>query len=160
MTRAVKYATQVLAPLVRSKKKAKCDVIRSLVQPIVGPSIMLDSVTLASIMRGVKAQVNAGLVPPTPQLDQRSMDQFRLFSGEGTATGQCQNILDELVSQISTDESWIVTRFMENLKKANHEYFAYRCHFTHDDMIDGVVWQNGTSRAMLQKHGQRGFFDM
>ena len=49
---------------------------------------------------------------------------------------------------------------MENLKKANPDYFAYRCHYTHDDMIDGVVWKNGTSRAMLLKHDQRGFFDI
>ena len=66
MTRAVEYATQILVPLVRSKKKAKYDVVRSLVEPIVGDYLMLDFVTLASIMQGVNAQVNAGLVPPTP----------------------------------------------------------------------------------------------
>ena len=64
------------------------------------------------------------------------MDQFRLFSGKETATGQCQNILDELTSKNSTDESWVVTRFMENLKKNDSDYFAYRCHYTHGDMID------------------------
>lgn len=157
---AVKHVVEILAPVVRSKRDLECEQLRGLLKPVIGDSINLNAKTIASIVRGVDAEVKAGRAPPPAKLDKSGLDKFIQFSTRDKTTKKSEQILQEVLSNTSNSTSWVVSRLMKRLKREDPKYFSYMLHYDDHGKIDGVIWQEGRTRAALQQHGKRGFWDM
>lgn len=154
---AISQVTQILAPLILSKKPLPCNLVRWTIKPHISPGVVLESKTIGNIMRGVNAQIKSGnFTAPPPIID---LDVMRAFTTVDITSENCSKVLQELVSNSNGDNSWIVSRLMQRLKEADHEYFDYRLHYDNQDHVDCVTWQVGPCRGALERYGQKIFLD-
>ena len=154
---AISQVTQLLAPLLASKKPLPCNLIRWTIKPHISKGIVLDSKAIANIMRGVMFQIEKGnyTVPP-PTID---IDVMAAFTTVDITSENCSKVLDELISNSDGDNSWRVSRLMQRLKQKDPNYFDFRLHYDDKDQVDCVTWQVGPCRAALKNYGSKIFLD-
>ena len=116
---------------------------------------------VGNLLEAVKRRIDSGdYVPNSLKVDVSSLAQLSNFSGTEPSASRCQEILDACVSNTSNGESWQVLSLMRGLTNADPEKFRYRIHYNDVGQIDGIMWQDGRSRAALSKHGAKAFWDM
>lgn len=153
---AVSYCTNMLAPVILSREPLGCNLFRRMIRPVVHPSVVLDSKTMGSIVRGVKERIDKGEYTPPPLI---GLDVIQSFASVDIAGENVRHILKDVIQNAGCDVSWVVSRLMKRLKSAD-PYFDFRMHYDNNGQVDAVVWQTGPMRAGLQLYGRCASFDM
>lgn len=157
---AIENASQVLMPYLSTTRKPTCDQFRDLLKPIVHDSVKLNSKAIGSIVRGVQAQVDRGLVPNVAhKIDKKTLAHLRSFSTADRSAECCRDVLDDVIGNTSNELSWIVSRLFAGIKQKDDKYFSNKYHYNSNGMIDAMIWQEGRGRAALESHGRVSFFD-
>ena len=89
---AVRSCTDVLVPIILSKEPVTCNLFRRIVRPHLHKSIVLDTETVKSIVRGVKSQVEQGNYTPPPIID---VDVLQAFTSVDIASENCGIVLSD-----------------------------------------------------------------
>lgn len=153
--------TEVLASTVTSRNKPSLPAVREKLEPFVKDVMTVSSKNVGNLLGAVKRRIDNGdYVPNSLQVDVSSLEQLSNFSGTEQSASRCQQILDACISNTSNGESWQVLSLMRGILAADPERFRYRIHYNDEGQIDGIMWQDGRSRAALSKHGAKAFWDM
>lgn len=147
--------TQVLGPLIVSKRPIPCNVIRWTIKPFLVPGIHLNSKTIGNIMRTVKGEIDQGKFTIPKRI---SHDGLRAFTSEDITSDNCAVILKDLITNSDADTTWIVTKLMFRLAEQD-EYFDFRIHYDKNDDCDLVTWQTGFSRGSFTLYHSHLFLD-
>ena len=154
---SISLVTQLLAPLIASKKPLPCNLIRWTIKPHISKGLVLDSTAIYSIMRGVRAQILMGnFIAPPPIID---VDVMQAFTTVDITSENCSQVLADFISNSNGDNSWSISHLMDRLKEADPDYFDFRLHFDAHDQVDCVTWQVGPCRGALEKYGSKIFLD-
>ena len=148
------------APHLQGGRSIETKTARTLIRSHLGDEVQTDATTIATIVAAVKKYIDSDEFNGIPQIDSNSMvAQFRKFVTNDTATEDCSKILKSVITNSSSDTSWIVYQLMEELKRKDPEEFDYRMHKDKHGNIDAVCWQTGVHRAAFLRYGNILFLD-
>jgi hypothetical protein len=113
---------------------------------------VLDSQSIANIIRGVKEDLAQGRVT-NPCLLISSRDDLRGFTSTDITGENCAKVLSELIANTNCngENSWIVWRLMERLR-ADDKYFDFRINVDVNNNVDVVTWQTGLCRSAFERY--------
>ena len=148
------------APHLQGGRSIETKTARTLIRSHLGDEVQTDATTIATIVAAVKKYIDSDEYKGIPQIDSKSMvAQFRKFVTNDTATEDCSKILKSVITNSSSETSWIVYQLMEALKTKDPEEFDYRMHKDEHGNIDAVCWQTGVHRAAFLRYGNILFLD-
>ena len=116
---AISQITRMLAPLILSKRPLSYNLVWWTIEPYLAPGILLDSKAVGNILRGVRARIgNGDYTSPPPTVD---FDTMRRFTTVDITSGNCGQVLQELISNSNGDNSWTTSRLMNRLKDQDRD---------------------------------------
>ena len=155
---AISQITRMLAPLILSKRPLSYNLVWWTIEPYLAPGILLDSKAVGNILRGVRARIgNGDYTSPPPTVD---FDTMRRFTTVDITSGNCGQVLQELISNSNGDNSWTTSRLMNRLKDQDQDYFDFRLKYDANDQIEVVTWQVGLCRGAYERYGRKIFLDV